>query len=221
MTEKRLASRSWVALLLAAASLSQLACSTDQAATWATVRHALVRSAASESRPLPDGYAYLRLTVNGVPAMVALGYVDQDTLGRPVQVWYSSAGEVMRTQDGRLVGLLGTPVEWRSVAMSAATPAWADVTQAVAFQRDVDVSPGFRWGQQHALTVQSVPPPSDTALAGLSPTDLRWYAEHEVNHRALPARYAVAPASGQVVYGEQCLAPTFCLTWQTWPPTRP
>lgn len=221
MTEKRLAYRSWVALLLAAASLSQLACSTDQAATWATVRHALARPAASESHSLPDGYSYMRLTVNGASAMVALGYVDLDILGRPVQVWYSSAGEVMRTQDGRLVGLLGTPVEWRSVVMSAATPAWADVTQALALQRNVDVSPGFRWGQRHVLTVQPLPPPSDTALAGLSPADLRWFAEHEANHQALPARYAVAPASGRVVYGEQCLAPTFCLTWQTWPPTRP
>lgn len=221
MTEKHLASRSWGALLLAAASASQLGCSTDQAATWATVRHALVRSAASESRPLPDGYSYLRLTVNGAPAMVALGYVDPDALGRPVEVWYSSAGEVMRTLDGRLVGLSGTPVEWRGVVMSASTPAWAQVNKAVIFERRVDVSPGFHWGQPHVLTVQPVPPPPDTALMGLPAADLHWFAEHEAKRQAPPARYAVAPGSGRVVYGEQCLTPTFCLTWQTWPPTRP
>lgn len=221
MTEQRPASRSWVALLLAAASFSQLACSTDQAATWVTVCHALVRSAGSESLPIADGYSYLRLTVNGVQTMVALGYVDQDTLGRPVQVWYSGAGEVMRTQDGRLVGLLGTPVEWRTVVMSAGSPAWAEVTQPVRLQRHVDVSPGFLWGQRHDLMLQPVPPPSDTALAGVSPANLRWFAEHEVTQQAPPARYAVAPASGRVVYGEQCLTPTFCLTWQSWPPTRP
>lgn len=221
MTEKRLASRSCVALLLAAACLSQLACSTDQAATWDTVRYAVSPAAAPDSRPLPDGFSYLRLTVNGVPVMVALGYVDQDPLGRPVHVWYSSAGEVMRTQAGRLVGLVGTPVEWRQVMLSARTPEWARLAQPTAFQRTVDVSPGYQWGQQHELTVQPTPAPTDTALVRMAPETLRWFTEHEQQGRALPARYAVAPGTGQVVYGEQCLSPAFCLTWQTWPPTRP
>lgn len=221
MTEKPLASRSCVALLSLAASVSQLACSTDQAATWATVRYAATQGAAPDVRPLSDGLSYLRLTVNGVPAMVALGYVDSDPLGRPVHVWYSSAGEVMRTQAGRLVGLVGTPVEWRQVALASHTPEWADITQPTSFRRTVDVSPGYQWGLQHDLVVQPVPAPADTALSRLAPEQLRWFAEHEQHRRALPARYAVSPSTQRVVYGEQCLAPTFCLTWQTWPPTQP
>ena len=58
----------------------------------------------------------------------------------------------------------------------------------------------------------------------LDPKDLTWFeerfAEDGLSKTALPAaRYAVNLAGGQgvVVYGEQCLSPRTCFTWQRWP----
>jgi hypothetical protein len=49
---------------------------------------------------------------------------------------------------------------------------------------------------------------------------LRWYIERSQGRIALrDARYAVAQKAGKaiVVYGEQCLDPGLCISWQRWP----
>ena len=96
--------------------------------------------------------------------------------------------------------------------------------------------PGYRFGVKDALSLRVVPEPKRSALQGLDPQRLTWFEERiesapvawlsgifvssVVADAALPpARYAVDIQGGleTVVYGEQCLAPDLCFTWQRWP----
>ena len=56
---------------------------------------------------LNQRFAYLRVTAGKPVAFMALGYVDPHPNG-PVEVWYSADREVIRLQNGRLVGTAGT-----------------------------------------------------------------------------------------------------------------
>ncbi len=80
--------------------------------------------------------------------------------------------------------------------------------------------PGYRLGVTDPLYTALAPPPAKSALVG-DPNGLTWFEESiQTDGEALPsARYAVAFSGSeeQVIYGEQCLAPAFCFTWQRWP----
>lgn len=56
-----------------------------------------------------------------------LGYVDAYPQG-DVEIWYSAQCEVLRLQNGRLVGAVGLPVEWRRVTYPQISPAWPAVS---------------------------------------------------------------------------------------------
>lgn len=160
-----------------------------------------------------------------------LGYVESDVRG-PIEVWYSAEREVLRLQNGRLVGASGAAIEWRRVDLPF-IPAWSDLArtaQPLRFVRTRDVMPGYRVGLRDALTLRPVGPPSRSALAGLDAAAVLWFEERfEAPSRGLaasqddavlpPARYAVRlDAGGEiVVYGEQCLSVKLCFTWQRWP----
>lgn len=170
------------------------------------------------SAKLDPRYRYLRITVGGKATLMILGYVDPGPQG-PVEVWYSSGGEVLRIQGGRIVGATGMPTDWLNVRLSA-QPAWSGIAAPVALTRQRDVMPGYDYGIVDALSVAPVVAPSDTRLVGVPTVQLRWFEETSTGRQPLPrARYAVSIQDGQeiVVYGEQCLSKTFCLSWQRWP----
>ena len=159
-----------------------------------------------------------------------------------IQVWYSAEREVLRFQNGRLVGATGLTTEWRTVSLPE-LPAWQALARAeapVRWVRTRDVMPGYRYGVRDALALRVTPAPSRSALQGLDPQALTWFEERFESAPGPdltlpPARYAVqiqkphhpgaqgAPpllgeeGTGVVVYGEQCVAPQTCFTWQRWP----
>jgi hypothetical protein len=61
-----------------------------------------------------------------------------------------------------------------------------------------------------------MPPPQRSELNGIEPQNLAWFEERA--EELPPARYAVEfrGSAATVVYGEQCLAPKLCFTWQRW-----
>ena len=60
-------------------------------------------------------YRYLRVQAEGsAPAFLVLGYVDAHPQG-DIEVWYSSKKEVIKTQNGRIVGTAGLEVDWHGV----------------------------------------------------------------------------------------------------------
>ena len=178
-----------------------------------------------EDAKLNPNFRYLRVTIGGRVVLLALGYYDSHPQGA-IEVWYSAEREVVRLQNGRVVGAVGLNTEWRNVALPD-LPVWsklATVGTPYRWLRTRDVMPGYLFGVRDALSLSIIPPPEKSALQGLEPKDLTWFeerfAEDALPNTALPAaRYAVMLSGGEgiVVYGEQCLASQMCFTWQRWP----
>ena len=212
-------------------------CSTASNAILQTLPYAYGRNPGVDNARLNPNFRYLRLTTRGHVALLALGYIDSDPQG-PIEVWYSAEREVLRLQNGRLVGATGLTTEWRNVRLSA-LPSWsaaAHAGRAIDWTRTRDVMPGYRFGVKDKLSLHVVDAPRGTELQGLDPQRLTWFEERDLNGSRAgllgmfggsadagaalpPARYAVDFSGGKetVVYGEQCLTADLCFTWQRWP----
>jgi hypothetical protein len=170
---------------------------------------------------------YLRVQAQGQPsALMVLGYVDPDPLG-DIEVWYSSQREVIKLQNGRIVSTTGLETNWRAVRFSAAPPAWPDVTaEGSYYNRFRDQMPGHRYALSDRLQLKplvglpTVQLPSSLPLGQANA--YRWFSESTLNPGDAslpPSWFAWGDYRGQrsVVYSQQCLSATFCLTLQLWP----
>ena len=200
-------------------------CATSTNAIVQTMQSALGRGRGIEEAKLNPDFRYLRVTIGGRVVLLALGYLDKHPQGT-IEVWYSADREVVRLQNGRLVGAAGLTTEWRNVVLPD-LPGWSALANGGAplrWSRTRDVMPGYRYGLRDSLALQIIPPPPASALQGLDPKELTWFeerlADEALPKTALPAaRYAVQLTGTEaiVVYGEQCLAPQTCFSWQRWP----
>jgi len=189
------------------------------------MQSAVGRGRGADEAKLNPNFRYLRLMIEGRVVMLALGDIDAHPRGE-IEVWYSAGREVLRFQNGRLVGAAGLTTEWRNVVLPE-LPGWSALSSAAAplrWVRTRDVMPGYRYGVRDALALSVVPPPAASALQGLEPQQLTWFEERFADDGLRksvlpPARYALQFADGRetVVYGEQCIAPQTCFTWQRWP----
>jgi hypothetical protein len=210
------------------------ACTPGMNAAVETAQRAFQRDAGTDSVRLDPKFSFLRVTASGRVAFLALGGIDAHPDG-PIEVWYSALREVVRVQNGRVVGITGFKTEWRNVSIAAA-PSWtaaAKAEQPLQWVRVRDVMPGYRYGIRDELAVIRVAAPARSELRAVDAGSLLWF-EERMNNRAgyvaslfsttdtngalPPARYAVDLSDGKetVVYGEQCLAADFCFTWQRW-----
>ena len=165
-------------------------------------------------------YQYLRVVKDGRVVYLALGNVDSGTA-----IWYSAGREVLRLKDGRIAGASGLVTEWRNVVLPA-FPSWTVLAQSKSpykWTRIRDVMPGYRYGVTDELTLSRIAAPQDTQLAGIAPGSLTWFEEDDTSpvDKLPPARYAFDAAKHEIVYGETCLAETFCFSWQRWPAGAP
>jgi len=208
-------------MLLAAAG----GCASGGDAIFETAQSLISRDKGIDTAQLNPNFRYLRVTIGGRVVLLALGYLDSHRQGT-IEVWYSAEREVVRLQNGRVVGAVGLTTEWRNVVLPD-LPEWsklASTAEPFHWARTRDVMPGYRYGLRDSLSLRSVPVPGKTALQGLDARNLAWFEERfngdGSSQTALPtARYAVqiAGEQGVVVYGEQCLSPQMCFTWQRWP----
>lgn len=226
--------RTRASAILLVAALS--ACSAGSTAILQTLPYAYGRRPGVDDARLNPDFRYLRVTIRSRVVLLALGNVDNHPQG-PIEVWYSAEREVLRLQNGRFVGAVGLTTEWRGVALPE-LPSWsmaARADQAYRWTRTRDVMPGYRFGVKDALSLRVIPQPTRSELKGLDPQRLTWFEESAESGPAAvlsavfgrssvdtplpPARYAVDLQDGRetVVYGEQCLAPDLCFTWQRWP----
>ena len=175
----------------------------------------------SEAKLNPN-YQYLHVTLAGAkPALLVLGYVDAHPQG-DIEVWYSGQGEVLRLQNGRLIGAAGLAVQWRRVDYPEPPPAWHSLPPAGAeFLRVRDEYPGYKLGlvDQVVLTPLQKPP---LELPPDAPANAHWYQERYSNANGVPmpdAWFALGAHGGQstIVYSRQCLSINLCLTLQRWP----
>jgi hypothetical protein len=206
---------------------------TFQSAVWGESR--------ADASRLNPSFRYLRVTREGRVVFLALGNLDRHPLG-PIEVWYSAQKEVLRLQNGRLVGATGLTTEWREVVLPE-LPSWSAIAgagQPLHWARQRDVMPGYRYGMRDSLTLRVTAAPEKSTLVGVDPGSLTWFEELRQapvtagylaavlpsSHDDLAlsaARYAVDFRDGQetVVYGEQCLARDLCFTWQRWSAVKP
>ena len=166
-------------------------------------------------------YRYLRVTVNHQSALLVLGYTEEHHDG-PIEIWYSDSGQVLRLQNGRVLGTLGLAIDWLNVNYTP-LPSWQEIAQSspIAYQRKRDQMPGYRFGILESLSISPIPPPTTSEIVPISGKELRWYEEVNSSHpdSSLPTRYAVLEKDGEfkVMYSDQCLSTRFCLSWQVWP----
>lgn len=184
--------------------------------------------AASAIPAAPDArLRYLRVEVVGhAPGLLVLGYVDPHPQGE-IEVWYSAAHEVIKTQNGRVVATAGLETDWAAVRFPGSTPAWTQVDPSGATYRRVrDEMPGYKFELTDQLTLTpwaGLPAIAlPTSLSSAQARAYRWFYEAPLasNGRALaPSWYAWGRHLGvaTVVYSEQCLSPTLCLKLQRWP----
>ena len=227
--------RTLAAVISLVAALS--GCSSAGNAILQTLPYAYGRNPGVDNARLNPNFRYLRVTIGGRVVLLALGNVDSHPQGL-IEVWYSAEREVLRLQNGRLVGAVGLTTEWRDVLLSE-LPSWSVAARAdggVRWTRVRDVMPGYRFGVKDELLLRAIDVPQRSALQGVDPQRLIWFEERgEVGAVAgllgvfggsvgadaalPPARYAVDFQGGResVVYGEQCLAAELCFAWQRWP----
>jgi hypothetical protein len=208
----------------AAAAVTLAACTTGFGAVVQSMREALPKSGQADSAKLDPKLEYLRVTRGKQVAMLWRGNVEQSDSGR-IDVYYSGLGEVIRVQNGRIVGALGLTTEWRWAEVAA--PEWtasASASAPVRVVRTRDVMPGYISGLREELALRRIATPPGSALRGVPPESLAWFEERVTKsaasgpHALPPARYGVdlSNAGGTVVYAEQCLAADLCFTWQRW-----
>ncbi len=177
-----------------------------------------------DSIKLNPNLSYLRVTVGtDRVVLMVLGYLEP-TLQGPIETWYSSEGEVLKLQNGRVLSTAGMAVDWRASKYSGLMP-WPDMVQRVSseFVRQTDQMPGYKFGIEEKVSIANVPAPTNANMVGMAPSYLRWYEEtvRGTSHGLPSARYALRlSASGPVlVYGQQCFSNDFCISWQPWPAT--
>lgn len=224
--------RVWTAILFVAGAVS--GCSGSTSAVIQTMQSAARGRPDATNVPLNPNFRYLRVTVGGRTALLVLGYVEAHPQG-PIEVWYSAEREVIRLQNGRVVGAVGLTTEWRNVIVTGA-PTWNSLgngAHAIQIVRQRDTMPGYRYGLKESLKLVAAPPPAQSSLRNLDPQSLAWFEEttetdprgpttpvsHSGENHLPVARYAIAFARGtaEVVYGEQCLSGDLCFAWQRWP----
>ena len=175
----------------------------------------------SDPQKLNNSLRYLRVVASGGVSLLVLGYTEAHPLG-PIEVWYSSKAEVLRIQNGHIVGLTGTTVEWRHVSLSALPPWHGINSTSMRYTRTRDVMPGYLFGITDQLNLRDTPAPLNSNISA-KPFDLaqnlKWFEVREANNKLPPARFAVETINGvsTAVYGEQCFSQTYCLSWQNWP----
>jgi len=179
----------------------------------------------TQTAPLNPAYRYLRVELAGAaPALLVLGYLDPHPDGA-VEVWYSASKEVIKVQQGRIVGTAGLPVNWANVRFDAPLPTWEQVRVASQTTLRVrDQMPGYRYNLQNRLTLQAhVGLPAielPATLPRLVAQQYQWYRESAVdgNGDELPVSwYGVDLRQGTVMFSMQCLGPDLCLRMQRWP----
>src|SRR5512135_2466587 len=132
--------RAFAAVLSLIAALS--GCSSTSNAILQTLPYGYGRNPGVDNARLNPNFRYLRVTIGGRVVLLALGNVDSGPRG-PIEVWYSAEREVLRLQNGRLVGAAGLTTEWRNVSLPE-LPSWSAVAhddRAIRWTRVRDVMP--------------------------------------------------------------------------------
>ena len=196
---------------------------------------------AIEQAQLNPRFRYLKVDVNNLPALLVLGY-DESSPNGVIDTWYSAYKEVIQIQNGRLVNTQGLELNWTDVSFVNA-PSLTSIAlvgpsvpskknMALRYERTRTVMPTYRANIVETVEMQVLENAPDDAPRMLkqenSADSIRWVQERVVMQTNVrtpyldPVRaiYAVNTKTMQVIYGRQCLADQFCISWLQWPYTN-
>lgn len=109
-------------LLAGFALLGLCACTGNQGAIYESLKLSLTNpNSIIDTYPLDPRYTYLRVDLNGNPALLVLGYLDRHAKNL-TEVWYSASRETIRIQNGRLLSTHGLEINWVEVKLIEAPP---------------------------------------------------------------------------------------------------
>ena len=196
-----------LAAAAACVSLGLTACSPTLRAGWQTVEQAWGTPAPVRNTDLNPALRYLLVQQQGREALLVWVGDEPGPLGS-TSVWVGADGVVLRTAQGRLVGVAEPTRNWRLVRQAA--------TGSSTVTDIVDVQPGHRIGlrQTGQRTALSAAPTAHRFVGDTR--GLRWQEDRWAD-ASLPPSHVALDAQNQVVYGQRCLAADWCLSWQGWP----
>ena len=172
----------------------------------------------SQYAQLLPGVEYMVVTLDGRATVMALGE-RHDRSGSAGserhEYWYSSQHEMLHLVNGRIQRALGFTVEWRSQV--SLPPRWTDVGRSryeAYWSRVLDIMPGYRMGHVDHLWVK--PSAAPTKLPEGVTTNAVWFEEAVLSKtpegQAWEFQQRFAVLGDKVIYSEQCLAPSICLS---------
>jgi hypothetical protein len=171
-------------------------------------------------------YRYLKVDIEGrASALMVLAFEDTSPSGS-VEVWYSASGQMIKTQNSRVIATSGLETNWSQVQYQPAIPSWVvNKDESFLYTRQRDEMPGYRFGFTEQLKLVALDKAPDIRFTKTLPrsqaASYQWFKETRVESAArLPASwFAWGMHRGQatIVYSEQCLAPLYCLKLQRWP----
>lgn len=174
-----------------------------------------VRSSPSSARqtPLKTGIRYLLVENNHREALMVWVGNEVGPMG-PITIWVSSDGVVLRLTRGRLVGISEPSRQWRLISESSLVPN-DGLLQASHFSQTTDEQPGYRFGVLRTVTKTLLK--DNTQAPSWLPQGLQWEQELDVATGKRLALNGYFRPDGEIVAGQRCIHPRWCLQWQTWP----
>lgn len=164
-------------------------------------------------------YRYLNVQLQDIPAIFVLGYIDPTPQG-PVEVWYGR-GVTLNLLNGRLISFVGEGdfiKQWPRVTMNYPYDL-ATIEREQIYTRTRDEMPGYRFNIKEEVLVKPLPQAPKKVPAHLKTSDVFWFQEEAMSmdgsRSTLHSHYAIKKSAqgSEWVYGQQCLAPGYCLTW--------
>jgi hypothetical protein len=166
-----------------------------------------------QNTPLRPEFSYLKVTRGQRAALMVLGEIDSHPSG-PIEVWFSAEREVLRIQNGRIVGTNGMSVNWIHVKT---------IPNEKGYTRILDLMPGYQIGVISNMIQENITAPPAFILRQLDAipaqvlSNLTWVKEYESGSPKAPAAYIGFENKSDRLIGRagyQCLAADFCLLWQ-------
>ncbi len=166
---------------------------------------------------LNQGYDYVVVEFEGQAAVMALGSrrIEGVTPFEDVfESWYNGQGEMLVLRNGRIYQAIGMAQELRS--QEGKPPRWREVADSsfdVAWARQLDRMPGYRFAAQEQINTRKAPTPKGK-FEGVG-QDAQWFVDEvqSQTRQGRPWRFTqrFAVVNDRVVYSEQCVSESVCL----------
>ena len=166
-------------------------------------------------------YDYISIQSDNSNGRMILGYrqFQEDKL---IEHWYTGAGEMIETVDGRIHKALGTTSEIRRNTGQA--PSWQTVSESrvpLTWQRRLDIMPGYRFGLEEKISTRQLTEVEIPVVPGVEKRGLVWFQDDvqakDIQGQAVTYQQLFAFRNKQLIYSEQCISEMMCLRIQSIP----